>query len=263
MKNRYLVLILPVTLFVVASLVYAEPKSGLSQLEFDRGVPSDDSAANVKTMLDNASGLSDEDREALEELHSIMKGSKDTEGSGISSGDAKASREGNTGNPSSDKKPLSGKSITVEEKTITLPEEESFLPPSLKGPKTDKDNANQVTSVSAWQPANGSCVTYVSTAQLCDKSRALSEMIDRYTGTQGLLDAEISQQKCSVADQVCVLTDVSAVSGGAVTISPIADGDACKMRLKRERSAGTWQVVKLQALRCSCVPKDCSAGGAQ
>lgn len=237
---------------LLAPNAFGEPRTGgLSQLDFDHGAKVEtegDSGKKVGQLLEKES-LSDDDREALEELNSLIKGTP-----GSANGKTKAAQEEKV--DALAKKPLVGHALAIETHNVPA-DDQTFIPPSLKGPKIDKDNANSITSEKSWQPANNSCETVLEYPQVCDRSAALEETISRFVGVANFIESPIVNVKCKDEGFSCVVTDVVLQADETVKISPLASVDDCHMRLRRQNSDESWRALHVSNFLCSCVPKDC------
>lgn len=246
---------------LLVSDAFGEPRTGgLSQLEFDRGAKSVSEGVSEKKVdqLLKKESLSEDDREALEELNSLIKGTP-----GSADGNKKE-EQGETKNKDKvdtlAKKPLVGQALAIETHTVPA-DDQTFIPPSLKGPKIDKDNANSITSIKGWQPANSSCETVLEYSQVYDRSAALEEVISRFVGVGNFIESPIAEVKCKEENFVCVVTDVVLQAGSTVKISPLASIEDCHMRLRRQDSDDAWLALRVGSYSCSCVPNNFETRG--
>ena len=153
-------------------------------------------------------------------------------------------------------------SLTEEYLTIS-PEEKELIDPSrllvplLKGPAVDADNQFSITTEKTWRKKEQfRCFVPDGEENLCKKTRALQELLKRYTGDDDFFKAQCLE-KCPDAEQKPILSGVTLIRKVGYDFKFVAAGEQdCKFAFVREPDKD-WVVQAVKDVKCVCISISC------
>jgi len=226
-------------------------KAAFSQLGFDAAVKH----KSKKPAAASVGQLS------LEELRSIlgMKGQDSSASAKSDSVEAKsvtpvtAKKENSKVSPVTQARGRIGKLTQSWERDI--PAEEAQIIPALK--KAEPNNSvSALTSEGNWKPLKGaSCGEPANLAALCDKSKALKEVLNRYTGSNDFFDIQCPFT-CSKKSEVATLAGLRISGTEAVEFKMQSSAGQCEYQLSKGVS-DKWTLLKASRATCVCLLESC------
>lgn len=132
-----------------------------------------------------------------------------------------------------------------------------MLIPRLKGPFADIKAKNTITTNMKWNKQGAACQDVTDAKSICGKSKALRELMSRFSGSDDFIDAQCTAFKCANPAEHAVLIGfaVKNVAGGAFKM--IEEGKACRYQISSESTPPKWQLLEGERGTCQCVPATC------
>jgi hypothetical protein len=129
--------------------------------------------------------------------------------------------------------------------------------PRFEGPFNDPNNDKAITSRTAWnQSSDGSCARFEDSLQVEDKSKAIKEILFRFTGTDDYYSSvknDVCRSRCAGESETPVLSGVSFASSAGTSFRIEELGGRCVYRLESP-SADDWDILEVKRVVCSCLP---------
>ena len=129
------------------------------------------------------------------------------------------------------------------------------LPPSLKGPKVDESDPRAITSAAWDKGAAQECWLVESTAQLQSKSKAVQEVLMRFSGSSDFYDGMIATfcaPECEGKDGNPEITGFSIVDGFGGEFKIEGQGSSCSYQLRKSAS-NRWPIYQVDKIVCHCL----------
>lgn len=130
----------------------------------------------------------------------------------------------------------------------------SFVPASLKGVQTDKNNKNAITSSASWKlPRSKDCSVGVNENAFLQRGVALKEVLKRFSGSNDFFDASmenICADKCK--KKQAVVTNLRLDETSSTVLSEGIVKKTCRYVLEKPKNKD-WKTLKLLNMTCSCI----------
>lgn len=179
---------------------------------------------------------------------------------------AKSSTKSNVHSPKKVKKAKKakkalGSSAAKQHSVMLLPSEGAspqgytFLIPRLKGPSTDKGANTLITSRHSWKrQKNRACHELSRSKGLADKSIALKEVLNRFSGSDDFyssLNKAVCTQSC-VSGQHPKIVGLAVVETHGGDFSIVREGASCRYRIAKPKEHG-WKMLQGRRAVCACL----------
>lgn len=144
---------------------------------------------------------------------------------------------------------------SASEQTLLF-DNRNLLIPRLKGLSSDSGQDWAITSEKRWFPEQkGGCQKPVRDEKLCQKSRALKEIVVRFSGNDDFYRDQC-HKKCAEKDHVSLMTGFLLTNPQDLQLEVIEDGLQCRFRLKKNPDK-SWLVGKTKEVACECLSIHC------
>ena len=131
-----------------------------------------------------------------------------------------------------------------------------IIPQVKTGPQEDKGRESVITSKHTWARGGSStCKTPGRVVDICEKSLAMKELLNRFTGNDDFYDFQCSGE-CPSKDEVMVMEDMQLESNEIYTLRILDEVKACRYRWTKPRSTN-WKILQSKSFTCACVPAEC------
>ncbi len=142
------------------------------------------------------------------------------------------------------------------EKFITTTQEQAVkhFVAAEKGPVVDLGDANKITSLASWKKS-GRCKDITSKEQLCKKSKAISEVLTRFTGKE-MHSTIRCDAKCAKKNEKSRMTSITFRNISNGTFQFVEQADGCHYELARS-SETAWPSLEIGKITCECLPAEC------
>ncbi len=259
MNTKSVILLSSFSLLFSAATAFADGKAkGMSQLDFDRPAPV--SAAPRNPTGDQINQILAEEAEAKAQSEKAPTKAAAVNPAGQSAGKSAGKEKADTTVRASLDLPPAAKAATASIKfDWEKPAEGTshYLVPRLKGPSVDGDNDQLITTSASWRRTSAlACQDIVDGEALCNKAKALKEVMKRFSGSDEFFDTQCPQG-CPSEEQVAVLT--------AFAVKTVPEGEfrmhekdkICRYQIKANSDPARWQMLQGERGVCSCLPKSC------
>ncbi len=133
----------------------------------------------------------------------------------------------------------------------------SIVLPRFEGPFTDPNNNKTITSRTAWnQSSDGSCARFEDAIQVEEKSKAIEEILFRFTGTDDYYSSvknDVCRTRCGSSSEKPVLSGLSFDAAAATSFRIEEIGGRCVYQLESSKSEA-WDILEVKRVVCSCLP---------
>ena len=125
----------------------------------------------------------------------------------------------------------------------------SSIPPRLKGPFVDSSNDSSITSKTSWPiPKSKDCASIVEEKAFLNKSLALREVLQRFSGNTDYTDLASGNICAKHCNNSALVSDIR-IEGANFSVA-VAEG-ACRYILDKPKER-PWKMLRAQSLVCSC-----------
>lgn len=131
-----------------------------------------------------------------------------------------------------------------------------YLTPSFQGIGTDRKNSSRITSKKGWRRGRGGkCTNPVSLREVCNKVKALHEVLYRFSGNNDFFEKQCPQ-RCTGRNEVAVLTDFELADESKAKLTIFRKRGICRYQLSKEKEQ-SWLMLEIDKPTCLCLPDSC------
>jgi len=131
----------------------------------------------------------------------------------------------------------------------------TILPPNLKGPRTDANNAIAITSKSWTKTESEQCWVLHAKESVKDKSAAVQEILERFSGSRDYYDGLLSAfcaPECENQSGKPYVSGISIVDAFGGEFKIISEGNNCSYQLTKS-TGKRWPIYQIDKLVCNCL----------